>query len=189
MKFFDVKKLLTTLSAAAVTAALLFVGCSTAPPFPEPGVDDAGDASFVRQVVPILLGRKVRGYEELTALTDIIAATDRETLVRALMEEDAFISYWSEALVDHLRIAREGGKSQAGCYGAPLLAGAVTDVLADFVLKNVPSADFGTAFNMSDLVASAIKKDNLFPVYKAHVFPLVNRPAGFFGDLAEQMRR
>jgi len=191
MKFFHLRKLLPTLSVAAVIGGLSFVGCSTstAPPLPEPGADDAGDASFVRQVVPILLGRKVRGYEELTALTDIIAATDRETLARALMEEDEFIAYWSEALVDHLRIGREGPKQQSGCYGAPLLAGPVTDALADFVLDNVPSADFGSDFNMSDLVASAVKKDNLFPIYKAHVFPLVNRPASFFGDLAEQMRR
>ena len=189
MKFFALTKLLTILSTAAVTGAVLLVACSTAPPLPEPGVDDAGDASFVRQVVPILLGRKVRGYEELTALTDIIAATDRETFIRALMEEDEFVVYWSEAMVDQLRVARAGAKSQTSCYGAPLLAGPVTDTLADFVLNNVPSADFGSAFNMSDLVASAIKKDNLFPVYKAHVFPMVNRPAGFFGDLAEQMRR
>ncbi len=189
MKFINSIKFFTTFSVSAVISAAFLVACSTAPPFPEPGADDAGDASFARQVVPILLGRKVRGYDEVTALTDIITATDRETLVRALMEEDEFVSYWSEALVDNLRIAREGGKSQAGCYGAPLLAGPVSDALADFVLDNVPSADFGPAFNMSDLVASAIKKDNLFPIYKAHVFPLVNRPGAFFGDLAEQMRR
>ncbi|MCG7982675.1 MAG: hypothetical protein JAY90_07985 [Candidatus Thiodiazotropha lotti] len=189
MEFIKQIKFMLTISVAVVTGAVLLVSCSTAPPLEEPIADDAGDISFVRQVVPILLGRKVRGYEELTALTDIITATDRETLIRALMEEDQFVSYWSEALVDHLRIAREGGKSQFGCYGAPLLAGPVTDTLADFVLNNVPSADFGTSFNMSDLLASIVKHDNLFTLYKAHLFPMVNRPASFFGDLAEQMRR
>ncbi len=183
-------KSLFIVGVSALLSALIVIGCVTPPPaFPDPGVDDAGDLSFVRQVVPVLLGRKVRGYEELSALTDIIAATDRETLVRALMEQDEFVTYWAEALVDHLRVAREGTKSQSSCYGSPLLAGAVSDALADFVLNNVPSADFGSSFNMSDLVASAIKKDNLFPIYKAHVFPLVNRPGAFFGDLAELMRR
>ena len=176
--------------AMGIAMGVLLGGCTPpAPPFPDADIDDAGDASFVRQVVPVLLGRKVRGYDELTAFIDIIQATDRETLIRALMEQDEFVNYWAEALVDHLRIAREGTKSQSACYGDPLLAGPPTDALADFVLNNVASADFGSAFNLTDLIYSSIKLDNLYPIYKAHVFPLVNRPRAFFGDTAELMRR
>ncbi|MDX2464093.1 MAG: hypothetical protein QNK31_06250 [Porticoccus sp.] len=186
MKFFTQQKSLVTFFASALVGALLVAGCSSPPPFPEPGADDAGDLAFVRQVVPVLLGRKVRGYEELTALTDIVSLTSRETMIRALMEQDEFVEYWSNALVDQLRVAREGSKSQSGCYATPLLAGAVTPALADFVLDNVPSADFGSNFNMDDLVASSVEKDNLFPVYKAHVFPLVNRPGPLGAELVRR---
>ena len=190
MNLLKYAKQLFTIAVAVVSIVSMLVipGCNL-PPFPSPPEDDAGDESFVRQVVPALLGRKVRGYDELKALTNIIQVTDRETVVRALMEEEEFRNYWAEALVDHLRIHREGTKSQFACYGGPLLAGPPSEALADFVMNSPPSTDFGSEFNMSDLVYSSIKKDNLFPIYKAHIFALANRPGAFFGDQAELQRR
>lgn len=160
-------------------------GCT--PSLPSAPQDDAGDESFVRQVVPVLLGRKVRGHDELKALTDLIQATDRATVARALMEQDEFVDYWSEEIVDHLQLHREGSKSQTACYGPGLLAGAPTAALADFVLGNPPSAQFPNNFNMSDLVRSAIVRDNLFAIYRGHLFALASRP-DFFLVVEKQMR-
>ena len=176
--------------AAAVLLLALTVSHCVPPPeaqFPTVRPDDAGDASFVRQVVPILLGRKVRGYDELKVLTDLIQVSDRETVLRVLMEDPEFIDHWTEVLIDDLRVHREGSKNHSQCFGDPMLPGAPTPALAQFVLANPPSADFGPNFRMTDLVRSALVLDNLYPIYRAHVFALASRPD--FSLFVEQQKR
>src|SRR4029453_1520248 len=74
--------------------------------------EDAGDWSFVRQVVPKLLGRKGKGQAEARLWVGVIAATPdgrgREELVDALMASPEFAAHWSEKLVDLLHVNREG---------------------------------------------------------------------------------
>jgi len=146
--------------------------------------DDAGDASFVRQAVPKLLGRKVRGTEETRLLVDVIAATPngrgREEVLGALMQDPEFSGHWQEILVDMLRVNRTGDKAQAGCYGAPLRA-SNTAALADFMLaQRADLSGFGgtppTAFNMSDVLASSFATDSVFPAYSAHLFAMQSKP-------------
>lgn len=146
--------------------------------------DDAGDASFVRQAVPKLLGRKVRGTEETRMLVDVIAATPngrgREEVLDALMHDPEFSSHWQENLADMLRVNRSGDKQQTGCYGAPLRASSDA-ALADFLLaRRADLSGFGgappAAFNMSDVLASSFASDNLFPAYSAHLFAMQSKP-------------
>lgn len=46
--------------------------------FTEIEAEDAGHWSFVRQVVPKLLGRKVKGYDEAKLMVDVISATPND---------------------------------------------------------------------------------------------------------------
>ncbi|MGD9831239.1 MAG: hypothetical protein AB7U92_00660 [Piscinibacter sp.] len=146
--------------------------------------DDAGDVSFVRQAVPKLLGRKVRGTEETRLLVDVIAATPngrgREEVLGALMHDPEFSTHWQENLVDMLRVNRSGHKAQTGCYGPPLRASSDA-ALADFLLaRRADLAGFtGTppsAFNMSDVLASSFAADNVFAAYSAHLFAMQSKP-------------
>ena len=146
--------------------------------------DDAGDLSFVRQVVPKLLGRKVRGSEETRLLVDVIAATPdgrgREELLDALMHDPEFAAHWQENVVDMLRVNRTGHKQQSSCYGPPLRATHDAS-LATFLLRQQADLD-GYAgarpgeFNMSDVMASAFDADTLFPIWSAHLFPMQAKP-------------
>jgi len=157
------------------TLTLAASGCEFT--FPGAPADDAGDEAFVRQVVPILHGRKIRGHAETELLADLIAITNRETAVRVLMEQPQFIDHWSEVLVDDLRIEREGFTAQFSCYGAPLRTGTPDPALAVALENNDPSvAAGGGAFNMSDVLRSALVADDLFPIYRAHLYPHVNLP-------------
>lgn len=146
--------------------------------------DDAGDVSFVRQAVPKLLGRKVRGTEETRLLVDVIAATPngrgREEVLGSLMQDAEFSAHWQENVVDMLRVNRSGHKAQSSCYGPPLRASSDA-ALADFLLG--VRADLGAfagtppaAFNMSDVLASSFATDNLFAAYSAHLFAMQSKP-------------
>src|SRR5262245_36646711 len=157
---------------AAIALALLHGGCMPVPP-----PDDNGEASFVRQVVPKLLGRKAKGAEEVKLLADISALLGREAVVRLLMEQPEFIAHWTDVIVDDLRMQREGGRQQdASCFGNPLRV-SVTSDLASFVRSSAPDAIAPVgAFNMVDLIASSIKLDNLSPIYRAYPIPLTKQP-------------
>ena len=170
------------LSAAPLTALLLWPLACGLPPV---AADDAGDESFVRQVVPVLQGRKIRGYAETKLLSDLVKATDRPTVLKALMAQNDFIDHWTEVLVDDLEVHRDGARAQNLCYGDPLLPGAPTPALANAVLSSAPGTDFGTPFNMSDLVRSSLKAENAFPAYAGHLYAMANRP-GFAPELTSR---
>src|SRR5258707_2051867 len=159
--------LLLALAAAACTDS-----CSCKCPT-EVVRDDAGDYSFARQVVPMLQGRKIRGREETRLLADIIHATDRGVVVKALIEDPQFVSNWSEHFVDQLRVNRAGDKSQAQCFATPLQA-SPPPTLATFIRDH--RADSGSQptanFNMADVLVSSIQADNVFPIYSAYLFAM-----------------
>ncbi len=140
--------------------------------------DDAGDYSFVRQVVPLLHGRKIRGREETRLLADIIHATNsRAVVVNALMEDPQFVSSWSEHFVDQLRVNRAGHKNQSDCFATPLQA-APPPTLATFIRDHRADSGLGPAanFNMADVLVSSIQLDNVFPIYSAYLFAMENKP-------------
>lgn len=175
-------------------------GCprSCVPDLPEVRDSDAGDYSFVRQAVPKLAGRKARGYAEVKVLADLIAQSDRPTVLRAmLLQQDLqreYVEHWSENLVDFMRAHRETGKTQTGsgqCLG-PSLRNPLdyTRTLAEFVRDNPPTATTapGGNYNLSDLLRSSFALDDLSPVYRAYLFAMVNRPITG-AETTEQNRR
>ena len=167
-------------SLGILALVLVVAGCAFFFPFvPE---EDSGDYAYVRQIKPILHGSKVRGRDEVKLLSDIIQVTDRETLLRALMEQKDFVDQWSENLVDDLRIAREGTQSQQACFGNPLRAGPDSGTLANSVVNTIPQAIApGGAFNQSDLTRSSVVS-NLYPLYRLHLYTHQNRLPNTNGD-------
>jgi hypothetical protein len=172
-----------TLLAAVAALIVIVIACN--PTLPPVVSEDAGHESFARQAVSIVQGRKIKGYDEVKLLSDLAALTGREIVLRALMQQPDYVSHWSEVLVDDLKVHREGGRAQTSCYGPPLRAGAVTGSLADSVKSGAPATAINPDFNMSDLLASSLKRDNLYSAYSAHLFAMENRP----GFDTEQTRR
>jgi hypothetical protein len=175
-------------SARTLTAAL-FVMCGTLaypgctperPPLPTAISADAGDYSFVRQAMPILLGRKTKGHAEVMLLADVIAATDRGTVVRALMDQPEFIDHWAEHFVDRLRVHRETRKLHDLCYGDPMRTTSDSGSTARIILNRPASSGpivGAPSFNMTDLIRSSLEADNLSVIYRAHLFALLDKPS------------
>lgn len=176
------------LRLALVVAILIgFSSCnSCGPRLPVARSSDAGDYSFVRQAIPKLTGRKARGYAEVKVLADMIAVSNRPTVVRAMFLQPElqheYVEHWSENVVDFMRAHRETGKQQTGpggCFGPSLRTQPdYTTTLAEFVRDNPPTNTSvpGGAFNLSDLLRSSFALDNLSPAYRAYLFAMVNRP-------------
>jgi hypothetical protein len=160
-----------------------------APPSPVP--DDNGHASFIRQVVPKLLGRRPKGTEEVRLLADMSAQVGREAVIRLLMQQPEFITHWTATLIDQLEMQREGTRAQeTACFnapssGTPLSEAAATSsgsTLAAFVRDHSITAaapeSASKPFNMHDLIRSALLLDDLAPVYRAYLYPLGYRGNG-----------
>jgi hypothetical protein len=156
-------------SASAVVAAsvILMGAMPSAPP------DDAGHAAFVRQAVPKLLGRKLKGAEEVKVLADLAGLVGREAVLRALMEEPEFIEHWTNVILDDLRVQRQnatfGAEALPDCFDRPMRQGAPDAGLARHV-RNEPLARPApdSPFNMIDLIRSALVLDDISPVFRAY---------------------
>ena len=161
-----------------------------APDLPTARTDDAGDFAFVHQAVPTVTGRKLRGRVEADVLMDLIAETDRTTLLELMMDgsptyADEYIGHWSDLLVDWMRVHRDTSKRQDQCFGPPELPGA-NESLARYIRDNEPFRGAthpgftigGTAadYNMSDVLRGSLKLDNLAPAWQAYLFAMVNKP-------------
>ncbi|HLL74077.1 MAG TPA: hypothetical protein VK421_02175, partial [Pyrinomonadaceae bacterium] len=187
------------LGAAAMLLVVLSSCRSCGPELPAVRGSDAGDYSFVRQAVPKLAGRKARGYAEVKVLADLIAQSNRPTVLRAMLLQDDFrreyVDHWSENTVDFMRAHRETDKRQTGpgeCFGPARRTPAdYSPALATHVRDNDPAgpAAPGGAFNFSDLLRSSYSLDNLSPAYRAYLFALVNRPMSTANEVTEQNMR
>lgn len=173
-----------------------------APELPSAESDDAGDYAFVRQVVPLVTGRKIRGYAETQVLADLVRETDRATLLRLMMKgspdyRGEYIAHWSDLMVDWMRVHRNTSKAQTACFGDPRLS-SPDDRIARYIRDNDafrgtghPGVSLGggaTDFNMSDVLNSALRLDNVAPAWQAYLFAMVDKPiAG--NEVTEQNRR
>ncbi|MEQ1502569.1 MAG: hypothetical protein ABMB14_10075 [Myxococcota bacterium] len=105
--------------------------------------DDGGDETFIRQVVPALLGRKVRGSEEIRFLADLAALHGRAAVVDLLLAQPEYVAYWTQVLADDLTVERAGaGWMNADCFGSPLLIDSVGGALLDHVGYGDPTQPF-----------------------------------------------
>lgn len=140
-----------------------------------PAPHDAGDVSFVRQAVPALLGRKVRGHAELAVLTDLIAAVGRHRVVSAITAQPDYVDYWRGFWMDELLVNRAGHKIAADCYGPPIRGsdgGALARILQNADPQSGTIAAVGP-INMSDVLVSSLEEDDISVPYRANLFPLL----------------
>lgn len=164
---------------ALAVISILATGC-----FPDPVADDEGHASFAREAFPVLLGRRPHGVDEVELVADVAQLLGRETAVKMLMKDTEYVDHWADVLVDLLEMQRQrdGGIGVAqdnACWGEPTRANP-DPVIAEWVRDNGPKAAGGPspAWNMTDLLRSAILIDDLSPVYRANLFTTSMRRAG-----------
>lgn len=141
--------------------------------------DDAGDWSWARQVVPKLVGRKVRGAAELDLIVDLIAEFGRVKVAYALLSLPEAKAHWAGTIVDKLRVNLEGPKNQEACLGAPLHASPSPTLSQKIAAGNAAGGPVPgePPFNLADVVNSAVEDDDLSVVYRAYLFAMVNKPA------------
>jgi len=148
--------------------------------------DPASDVVFVREVVPLLLGRQPRGSGEVRVLNEIAAHHGREVLVDVLMDREEFVDYWTLELIDDVKGARgdTGPLTVAGeCFGPPGFTGSapreewagLVNHIATSPTTSTFTVDGGAqpAFNMTDVVRASIDANNILPIYQGMVFPMV----------------
>ncbi len=163
--------------------------------------DDAGHYSFIRQAFPVLFGRKVRGYDELSAVHDLIIWTSRYEALEIMLDKESpyfaeYVDYWSEVVIDMLRVHRDAGDGARvafdSCYTLPNppiedISSRDAGRLARCVLSAAPTGDctVDPQQNMASLVRSALADDNLASVYRAHLFALISHPPTGFQASAQ----
>lgn len=158
-------------------ATVLLTTCA-----PMPEADDEGHATFARESIRLLLGRPARGADEVEVVADIAKLLGRDVALKMLMKETEYVDTWAENLVDLLQVQREGGSGLAAqdqaCWGAPTRANP-DPAIATWVRDHGPN-DGGApaAWNMTDLLRSAIAIDDLSPIYRANLFTLSMRRQG-----------
>jgi hypothetical protein len=150
----------------------------------------ASDQSFVRNAHLAVLGRRPRGQAEVDLYVDLLAAAREQAerlppgdkaaerfLIQVLAQDPAFVERWAEHFMDALRVHRIDVQSQRSCYGRPLRKQA-DPFLAAWVRDNVSQGpgDGSGDFNMADLLRSSLLLDDLSPLYRGHLFALVNAP-------------
>ncbi len=150
---------------------------------PMPEADDEGHATFARDAIKLLLGRPARGADEVEVVADIAKLLGRDVAAKMLMKETEFIDTWADNLVDILQVQREFGSGLAAqsqaCWGPPTRPNP-DPAIATWVRDHGPN-DGGAppAWNMTDLLRSAIAIDDLSPLYRANLFTLAMRRGGF----------
>ena len=159
---------------------------------------DGGHRAWVRQVLPILWGRKARNCNEVEVWAQLATQMNRPEALAVMMKQPDFTEHWAEVLIDLLRVHKEVDfpngnpilpvEPQNGCFGDPKLTGLPTSVLAEHVLTQDGSNSApGAPWNMSDLIRSSIELDDLRPVMLANLYAMMDRT--YNGNFSEQAQR
>ncbi len=146
---------------------------------PQAPPSDVTEATFVRELIPALLGRRPYGVAEINLVAEISRNLGRDKAALMLMQQPEFVAHWTDLVLDILEVQRGGIRSQdKACFANPLRAADDGGALAAFVRDAPPDAAVATPFNMIDLIRSAIELDDLSPVYQAYLFVLTARRDG-----------
>ncbi len=153
---------------------------------PKPPADDNTDATFIKESLPKLLGRKARNANEVRVLADVSANLGRESALRAMMEQPRFVDYWTRVIVDQIKLQRPDvlplniQPELKACFDRPMRVDAsgqpISDggALAEFIRDNpvggLAPNYLNSPFNMNDVIRSAIELDDLSPIYRAYAF-------------------
>ncbi len=145
---------------------------------------DAGDEAFVKRIIPLVQGRKPEGMREVLLLVGMIEQLDalgvdgRATVVRGLASGDLYIARWKQFLWEQLRINRIEVKSNFNCYSQTNGPHQGPDLAAYIRDNEANGSDFGQKFSMADVMESALRLDDISPLYRADMFARMARPLG-----------
>ncbi|MEZ4237021.1 MAG: cytochrome c [Myxococcota bacterium] len=104
---------------------------------------DAGDEAFAAQAIDTVLGRKPHGAAEVRALADLAATDGRQAVLDALFAEPDYVTYWSNALLDHLQLQRAGAMAvDPDCTAPAILPADRQLALADHLATADPTVPF-----------------------------------------------
>lgn len=146
-----------------------------APPS-EPVTCDAGDEAWVQRVFPLLWGRRTHGAAEVAVWAGLAGNHGREAVVRAMAQDPAFRERWSSWFADELLVARTGDKNFSTCFESPALDDHDGSLAAFIRAEDPKASDYGTAFNMADVLRDALVADDISAIYKAHLLVRHGRP-------------
>lgn len=140
---------------------------------------DAGDEAFVRRAITFVWGRLPASVAEVEVLLGVLAQTDRATLIRAMTYAPDYLERWRTFIWDTLAVARIHQTSSPGCYGTSTF-GADSAALAEHVRDHEPEdpAPNLLGWTMVDLAHSALRLDDLSPVFRAHLLANMFHEAG-----------
>lgn len=145
-------------------------------PYPESVWEcDAGDEAWVRRALPIVFGRPAHGVREVALWTQVVGEVGRESALRAMTQSPEFVEQWRRVLMDALFISRQGDKSHYECFGEGLREPDEGE-LAAFLRDREPLEVGIGQFNMTDLLRSALRLDDLSVVYRAQLFAMMEKP-------------
>lgn len=143
---------------------------------------DAGDEAFIKRLIPLLQGRKPEGMREVQLLVSAIQQLDakgqdgRAIVARGLASGDLYLRRWRTFFFEQLKINRIEQKSNYNCYSS-LTPAADSGDLAAFIRDNdAQGSSFGASFTMADVMTSALRLDDLSPMYRADMFARMARP-------------
>jgi hypothetical protein len=78
--------------------------------------------------------------------------------------------------MDEVRVNRIGDKMHPDCYGTPLLPDDVGELATFLRDSQALDTEYGESFNMSDVLRSSLRLDDLTPFYRAHLFAMMPKP-------------
>jgi hypothetical protein len=137
---------------------------------------DAGDAAWVKRAMPFLLGRNPASSREVAVWVDLIGATDRATAARSMMAMAGYEDRWAGWFMDQVRVNRIGSKKHSTCYGSAKQPGDSGQIAA-FLRDSIPGGGSpGGSYNMTDVLYSSLRLDDLTPFYRAHLFAMMAKP-------------
>lgn len=139
---------------------------------------DAGDEAWVKRAIPFIQGRKPNSIREVRTLVSAIEQLDeggldgRRMVARALAHGDLYLERWKTYLYEHLRVQRAGDRLNSFCYDRRTDHW-LNETLAAGVRDNPPGEVVGNQADpptIADLTYSALRLDDVTPLYRADLF-------------------
>ena len=157
------------------------IGCSSAttpdqtPQVAAGSCADAGDNAISSRAILHLWGRRATSSMEVKTLADRMSTEGRAAVLAGMMEAPEFVERWLPFVLDMLYVNRTGERANIPCSGESAVLGpgaaASAPELAMHVRDTGPAdTGFLGPWNLYDLASSALRLDDLSPLYRVQLF-------------------